>query len=30
MGNAGDWIYMMCRLKAWIEYDINLRAGRMF
>ena len=26
-GNAGGWMHMMCCLKAWLEYGINLRAG---
>jgi uncharacterized protein YndB with AHSA1/START domain len=26
-GNAGGWMHMMCCLKAYIEYGINLRAG---
>ena len=26
-GNAGGWMHMMCCLKAFLEYDINLRAG---
>ena len=25
-GNAGGWMHMMCCLKAWLEYLINLRA----
>lgn len=27
-GNAGGWMHMMCCLKAYLEYGINLRAGR--
>ncbi len=26
-GNAGGWMHMMCGLKAWLEYGLNLRAG---
>jgi uncharacterized protein YndB with AHSA1/START domain len=26
-GNAGGWMHMMCSLKAFLEYGINLRAG---
>ncbi len=26
-GNAGGWMHMMCCLKAYLEYGINLRAG---
>jgi uncharacterized protein YndB with AHSA1/START domain len=26
-GNAGGWMHMMCCLKAYLEYAINLRAG---
>jgi uncharacterized protein YndB with AHSA1/START domain len=26
-GNAGGWMHMLCCLKAFLEYDINLRAG---
>ena len=26
-GNAGGWMHMMCCLKAFLEYNINLRAG---
>lgn len=29
-GNAGGWMHMMCCLKAFLEYDINLRAGGAF
>ena len=29
-GNAGGWMHMMCCLKAWLEYGINLRAGGAF
>ena len=29
-GNAGGWMHMMCCLKAYLEYDINLRAGGAF
>jgi uncharacterized protein YndB with AHSA1/START domain len=25
--NAGGWMHMMCCLKAYLEYEINLRAG---
>jgi uncharacterized protein YndB with AHSA1/START domain len=25
--NAGGWMHMMCCLKAYLEYGINLRAG---
>lgn len=25
--NCGGWMYMLCALKARLEYDINLRAG---
>ena len=28
--NAGGWMHMMCCLKAFLEYDINLRAGGAF
>jgi uncharacterized protein YndB with AHSA1/START domain len=27
-GAAGGWMHMMCCLKAYLEYGINLRAGR--
>jgi uncharacterized protein YndB with AHSA1/START domain len=26
-GNAGGWMHMMCSLKGYVEYGINLRAG---
>ena len=26
-GNAGGWMHMLCCLKAFLEYNINLRAG---
>ena len=26
-GNAGGWMHMMCCLKGYLEYGINLRAG---
>lgn len=26
-GNCGGWMHMLCCLKAWLEYGINLRAG---
>jgi uncharacterized protein YndB with AHSA1/START domain len=26
-GNAGGWMHMLCSLKAYLEYGINLRAG---
>jgi uncharacterized protein YndB with AHSA1/START domain len=26
-GNASGWMHMMCSLKAYLEYGINLRAG---
>jgi uncharacterized protein YndB with AHSA1/START domain len=26
-GNAAGWMHMMCCLKAYLEYGINLRAG---
>jgi len=29
-GNSGGWMHMMCCLKAYLEYDINLRAGGAF
>jgi uncharacterized protein YndB with AHSA1/START domain len=29
-GNAGGWMHMMCCLKAYLEYGINLRAGGAF
>jgi uncharacterized protein YndB with AHSA1/START domain len=28
--NSGGWMHMMCCLKAYLEYDINLRAGGAF
>jgi uncharacterized protein YndB with AHSA1/START domain len=27
-GSAGGWMHMMCSLKAYLEYGINLRGGR--
>ena len=29
-GNAGGWMHMMCCLKAFLEYDVDLRAGGAF
>jgi len=29
-GNAGGWMHMMCCLRAYLEYGINLRAGGAF
>jgi len=29
-GNAGGWMHMMCSLKGFLEYGINLRAGGAF
>jgi uncharacterized protein YndB with AHSA1/START domain len=29
-GNAGGWMHMMCSLKGYLEYGINLRAGGAF
>ena len=29
-GNAGGWMHMLCCLKAYLEYGINLRAGGAF
>ena len=29
-GNAGGWMHMMACLKAYLEYNINLRAGGTF
>jgi uncharacterized protein YndB with AHSA1/START domain len=29
-GNSGGWMHMLCCLKAYLEYDINLRAGGAF
>jgi uncharacterized protein YndB with AHSA1/START domain len=29
-GNTGGWMHMMCCLKAYLEYRINLRAGGAF
>jgi uncharacterized protein YndB with AHSA1/START domain len=29
-GNAGGWMHMMCCLKGYLEYGINLRAGGAF
>jgi len=26
-GNAGGWMHMLCSLKGYLEYGINLRAG---
>jgi uncharacterized protein YndB with AHSA1/START domain len=26
-GNAGGWMHMLCSLKAYLEYGVNLRAG---
>jgi uncharacterized protein YndB with AHSA1/START domain len=26
-GNAGGWMHMMCSLKGYLDYGINLRAG---
>lgn len=26
-GNAGGWMHMICCMKAYLEYGINLRAG---
>ena len=26
-GNAGGWMHMMCSMKAYLEFGINLRAG---
>lgn len=26
-GNAGGWMHMMCSMKAYLEYGINLREG---
>ena len=26
-GNAGGWMHMLCCMKAYLEYGINLRAG---
>lgn len=26
-GNAGGWMHMLCCMKAFLEYGINLRAG---
>ena len=28
--NAGGWMHMLCCLKAYLEYEINLRAGGAF
>jgi uncharacterized protein YndB with AHSA1/START domain len=28
--NAGGWMHMMCCLKAYLEYGVNLRAGGAF
>ena len=28
--NAGGWMHMMCSLKGYLEYGINLRAGGAF
>jgi uncharacterized protein YndB with AHSA1/START domain len=29
-GNAGGWMHMLCCLKGYLEYGINLRAGGAF
>jgi len=29
-GNVGGWMHMMCSLKGFLEYGINLRAGGAF
>ena len=29
-GNAGGWMHMMCCLKGYLEYGVNLRAGGAF
>jgi uncharacterized protein YndB with AHSA1/START domain len=29
-GNSGGWMHMLCCCKAYLEYDINLRAGGAF
>lgn len=29
-GNAGGWMHMLCCMKAYLEYGINLRAGGAF
>jgi uncharacterized protein YndB with AHSA1/START domain len=29
-GNAGGWMHMMCSLKGYLEYGVNLRAGGAF
>jgi uncharacterized protein YndB with AHSA1/START domain len=29
-GNAGGWMHMLCCLKGFLEYGINLRAGGAF
>ena len=29
-GNAGGWMNMLCCLKAYLEYGVNLRAGGAF
>ena len=29
-GNAGGWMHMLCCLKAYLEYGVNLRAGGAF
>jgi uncharacterized protein YndB with AHSA1/START domain len=29
-GNCGGWMHMLCSLKGYLEYGINLRAGGAF
>ena len=29
-GNAAGWMHMMCSLKGYLEYGVNLRAGGAF
>jgi uncharacterized protein YndB with AHSA1/START domain len=29
-GNAGGWMHMLCCMKAYLEYQVNLRAGGAF
>lgn len=29
-GNAGGWMHMLCCMKGYLEYGINLRAGGAF
>jgi uncharacterized protein YndB with AHSA1/START domain len=29
-GNCGGWMHMLCCLKAFLEYGVNLRAGGAF